>query len=188
MPSRSEGDDDSAHALLVRRIQVLEQHIQDRLQHEDYAAAAKLQEEMEALSTLKQQRHASAVTPPAQLAKGTKPPGACAANPSSTARPVASPARVASPGRSVIVQSFSQLFNPTAVQPSRLTLQGARLLSIGKKDRGGKGRGHASSSGKGTGVGKSKKAASEESQPVYCLLYTSPSPRDLSTSRMPSSA
>ena len=24
--------------------------------------------------------------------------------------------------------------------------------------------------------------------PVYCLLYTSPSPRDLSTSRMPSSA
>ena len=25
-------------------------------------------------------------------------------------------------------------------------------------------------------------------QPYYCLLYTSPSPRDLSTSRMPSSA
>ena len=25
-------------------------------------------------------------------------------------------------------------------------------------------------------------------QPVVCLLYTSPSPRDLSTSRMPSSA
>ena len=25
-------------------------------------------------------------------------------------------------------------------------------------------------------------------QPQYCLLYTSPSPRDLSTSRMPSSA
>ena len=25
-------------------------------------------------------------------------------------------------------------------------------------------------------------------QPKYCLLYTSPSPRDLSTSRMPSSA
>ena len=24
--------------------------------------------------------------------------------------------------------------------------------------------------------------------PIYCLLYTSPSPRDLSTSRMPSSA
>ena len=27
MPPRSQGDDDSAHALLVRRIQVLEQHI-----------------------------------------------------------------------------------------------------------------------------------------------------------------
>jgi len=27
-----------------------------------------------------------------------------------------------------------------------------------------------------------------ESQPTHCLLYTSPSPRDLSTSRMPSSA
>ena len=25
-------------------------------------------------------------------------------------------------------------------------------------------------------------------EPIYCLLYTSPSPRDLSTSRMPSSA
>ena len=28
----------------------------------------------------------------------------------------------------------------------------------------------------------------EMSQPAICLLYTSPSPRDLSTSRMPSSA
>ena len=28
----------------------------------------------------------------------------------------------------------------------------------------------------------------EESGPISCLLYTSPSPRDLSTSRMPSSA
>ena len=30
--------------------------------------------------------------------------------------------------------------------------------------------------------------ASIEAQPLVCLLYTSPSPRDLSTSRMPSSA
>ena len=29
---------------------------------------------------------------------------------------------------------------------------------------------------------------SVEKQPGFCLLYTSPSPRDLSTSRMPSSA
>ena len=28
----------------------------------------------------------------------------------------------------------------------------------------------------------------EEAKPLICLLYTSPSPRDLSTSRMPSSA
>ena len=28
----------------------------------------------------------------------------------------------------------------------------------------------------------------EKSLSIYCLLYTSPSPRDLSTSRMPSSA
>ena len=28
----------------------------------------------------------------------------------------------------------------------------------------------------------------EEDNPISCLLYTSPSPRDLSTSRMPSSA
>eukprot|EP00831_Metopus_contortus_P002983 TRINITY_DN11116_c0_g1_i1.p2 TRINITY_DN11116_c0_g1~~TRINITY_DN11116_c0_g1_i1.p2 ORF type:complete len:111 (-),score=35.79 TRINITY_DN11116_c0_g1_i1:87-419(-) len=28
----------------------------------------------------------------------------------------------------------------------------------------------------------------EEFEPIICLLYTSPSPRDLSTSRMPSSA
>ena len=28
----------------------------------------------------------------------------------------------------------------------------------------------------------------ERNQPKVCLLYTSPSPRDLSTSRMPSSA
>ena len=28
----------------------------------------------------------------------------------------------------------------------------------------------------------------EEAQSLFCLLYTSPSPRDLSTSRMPSSA
>ena len=28
----------------------------------------------------------------------------------------------------------------------------------------------------------------EEAKPLLCLLYTSPSPRDLSTSRMPSSA
>ena len=27
-----------------------------------------------------------------------------------------------------------------------------------------------------------------EENPMFCLLYTSPSPRDLSTSRMPSSA
>ena len=31
-------------------------------------------------------------------------------------------------------------------------------------------------------------AASSLSLPITCLLYTSPSPRDLSTSRMPSSA
>ena len=30
--------------------------------------------------------------------------------------------------------------------------------------------------------------SSRHAQPRYCLLYTSPSPRDLSTSRMPSSA
>ena len=29
---------------------------------------------------------------------------------------------------------------------------------------------------------------SDEEEPKNCLLYTSPSPRDLSTSRMPSSA
>ena len=28
----------------------------------------------------------------------------------------------------------------------------------------------------------------QEAQYIFCLLYTSPSPRDLSTSRMPSSA
>ena len=31
-------------------------------------------------------------------------------------------------------------------------------------------------------------AADETGIPIICLLYTSPSPRDLSTSRMPSSA
>ena len=38
-------------------------------------------------------------------------------------------------------------------------------------------------------VAAEEQAAWEASQPIYdCLLYTSPSPRDLSTSRMPSSA
>ena len=38
------------------------------------------------------------------------------------------------------------------------------------------------------GVVESTKAASDVYTPISCLLYTSPSPRDLSTSRMPSSA
>ena len=38
------------------------------------------------------------------------------------------------------------------------------------------------------GSGKSTLAYSIAGHPDYCLLYTSPSPRDLSTSRMPSSA
>ena len=33
-----------------------------------------------------------------------------------------------------------------------------------------------------------EKLDADEGQTVTCLLYTSPSPRDLSTSRMPSSA
>ena len=33
-----------------------------------------------------------------------------------------------------------------------------------------------------------EKLAMQAARDVYCLLYTSPSPRDLSTSRMPSSA
>ena len=37
--------------------------------------------------------------------------------------------------------------------------------------------------------GKAKNVATEAKEELrYCLLYTSPSPRDLSTSRMPSSA
>eukprot|EP00831_Metopus_contortus_P037376 TRINITY_DN2944_c0_g1_i12.p2 TRINITY_DN2944_c0_g1~~TRINITY_DN2944_c0_g1_i12.p2 ORF type:complete len:127 (+),score=55.01 TRINITY_DN2944_c0_g1_i12:178-558(+) len=35
---------------------------------------------------------------------------------------------------------------------------------------------------------KAKNVEKEETKPTACLLYTSPSPRDLSTSRMPSSA
>ena len=39
-------------------------------------------------------------------------------------------------------------------------------------------------------LGKKKETAREKmiGQSIGCLLYTSPSPRDLSTSRMPSSA
>ena len=33
-----------------------------------------------------------------------------------------------------------------------------------------------------------KTSAESKEEPKHCLLYTSPSPRDLSTSRMPSSA
>ena len=44
--------------------------------------------------------------------------------------------------------------------------------------------------GDGTGVYDDVRAPSESDSVKYknCLLYTSPSPRDLSTSRMPSSA
>ena len=47
-----------------------------------------------------------------------------------------------------------------------------------------------SGAGKGMSFGKSKAKLLTESQHkvTFCLLYTSPSPRDLSTSRMPSSA
>ena len=38
------------------------------------------------------------------------------------------------------------------------------------------------------GFGGQRVYISQEEQLVICLLYTSPSPRDLSTSRMPSSA
>ena len=67
-----------------------------------------------------------------------------------------------------------------------------------------KGKGHASGLGKTSGRGhKGQKARSggfhkvgfeggqmplQRRVPKSCLLYTSPSPRDLSTSRMPSSA
>ena len=37
-------------------------------------------------------------------------------------------------------------------------------------------------------IGKNKGDLVEIKTPASCLLYTSPSPRDLSTSRMPSSA
>ena len=40
----------------------------------------------------------------------------------------------------------------------------------------------------GTAVLLAKRALGEVELPTDCLLYTSPSPRDLSTSRMPSSA
>ena len=39
-----------------------------------------------------------------------------------------------------------------------------------------------------TGAGTPAKFSAGRGQSVSCLLYTSPSPRDLSTSRMPSSA
>ena len=68
-----------------------------------------------------------------------------------------------------------------------------------------RGRGHGSGNGKTAGKGhKGQKARSGAPRPGFeggqmplyrrlpkrgfCLLYTSPSPRDLSTSRMPSSA
>ena len=38
------------------------------------------------------------------------------------------------------------------------------------------------------GGGAAASRAAYEAKRNYCLLYTSPSPRDLSTSRMPSSA
>ena len=62
---------------------------------------------------------------------------------------------------------------------------------------GGRGRGRRGGRGQGGQGGDSNKAktiskASETDNPTPstsgCLLYTSPSPRDLSTSRMPSSA
>ena len=38
------------------------------------------------------------------------------------------------------------------------------------------------------GVNEENPQSPDQTSPYYCLLYTSPSPRDLSTSRMPSSA
>ena len=40
----------------------------------------------------------------------------------------------------------------------------------------------------GISVGNKKSGQNNSNNPKICLLYTSPSPRDLSTSRMPSSA
>ena len=84
-------------------------------------------------------------------------------------------------------QAMGKVAKKAIISGAKGAARGAIGGGKGKGRKGGKGGG----GGQGAALVKNMSGAIVESSSVMgavCLLYTSPSPRDLSTSRMPSSA